>query len=146
MKKGFTLIELLLVITIMGVLAATSFAILNPTGKLKQARDTKRKSDLVQIQAALEFYRSDQGSYPTSIPSCGTPLTVAGTTYMKSVPCDPRNSGDHTYKYLPLNTPPTSYRIVSCLENTSDPQIDGSNNGFACSGGTINWSYTVTDP
>ena len=67
--KGFTLIELLVAISIIGVLS--SFLLANFVGIRQRARDGVRKSDLRQIQSALELYRSDQSKYPDSpLPGC----------------------------------------------------------------------------
>ena len=63
---GFTLIELLVVIAIIGIL--TTFLVANFVGVKSRARDGQRKSDLRNIQAALEIYRSDKSVYPSSIP------------------------------------------------------------------------------
>jgi general secretion pathway protein G len=60
MKKGFTLIELLVVIAIIGMLSA--LLVPNFMGARERARDAQRKSDLKQIQKALEMYRQDQTS------------------------------------------------------------------------------------
>ncbi len=61
-KSGFTLIELLVVIAIIGILASVVLASLNSArGK---ARDAARKSDMKQMQLALETYFQDNGSYP----------------------------------------------------------------------------------
>ncbi len=65
-KRGFTLIELLVVIAIIGLLSSIVFASLN-TARLK-ARDTRRMSDLHQIQLALNLYYSDKGHYPVAGP------------------------------------------------------------------------------
>ena len=62
--KGFTLVELLIVIAIIGVLSALLMA--NFIGVRQRARDAQRKSDLRQMQSALELYRSDLGLYPTT--------------------------------------------------------------------------------
>jgi prepilin-type N-terminal cleavage/methylation domain-containing protein len=62
--RGFTLIELLVVIAIIGLL---STAIMGPvqTG-LKKGRDTRKISDITQIQGALLQYAGDNnGGYPT---------------------------------------------------------------------------------
>ncbi|MBI2195693.1 MAG: type II secretion system protein [Candidatus Levybacteria bacterium] len=67
-EKGFTLVELLIVIAIIGVL--TTLLMANFIGVRQRARDAQRKSDLRQIQSALELYRSDQGSYPQILPNC----------------------------------------------------------------------------
>ncbi|BCX14926.1 MAG: hypothetical protein KatS3mg088_609 [Patescibacteria group bacterium] len=63
-KIGFTLIELLVVISIIGILA--SLALVSYSRSQKQARDTRRKSDLRQYQAALENYANiTAGVYPS---------------------------------------------------------------------------------
>lgn len=144
MRKGFTLIELLVVIAVIGILAGTSFAIINPAKQLQKSRDAKRKADLAQIQSALELYRSDQGAYPASLPACGASLSVSGTVYLRSRPCDPHNP-TRIYNYLP-GSPANSYAIIACLENYDDTQKDASNNASYCSGGGSSWSYTVLNP
>jgi len=63
-KKGFTLIELLVVVAIIGLLATIVLVNLN-SARIK-ARDTKRKSDLLAIQIALEMYYSAYGTYKVS--------------------------------------------------------------------------------
>ena len=74
--RGFTLIELLVVIAIIGLL---STAIMGPvqTG-LKKGRDTRKISDLTQVQGALIQYAGDNnGLYPQF-------LTALDPTYMKT--------------------------------------------------------------
>jgi prepilin-type N-terminal cleavage/methylation domain-containing protein len=138
---GFTLIELLLVLAIIGALA--SFILVNLIGVKARGRDAQRKSDLRQMQAAFELYRADTGTYPAApLPACGSGLTNGGTTYMSKIPCDPLNTGQYTYVY---STTGTTYTLIACLENTNDSQKDSSNNA-KCTGGTTNWSYTVTNP
>src|SRR5579872_5421721 len=61
-NKGFTLIELLIVLAIIGVL--TGLLLANFIGVRERARDAQRKSDVKQIQTALELYRQDNGTYP----------------------------------------------------------------------------------
>lgn len=144
-KKGFTLIELLLVITIIGILS--SFVVSNFSDVRVRARDGQRKSDFAQIQSALEFYRSDQGSYPASI-TFGSALTGGSpaTTYMQKIPLDPRNGAPYTYSYTGGGT---SYTLRTCLENERDQQRDlpsnNSTNPPGCNGNS-NWSYTRTNP
>lgn len=138
-KKGFTLIELLLVLAIIGIL--TTLLMANFISAKVRARDAQRKSDMRQIQSALELYRSDQGSYPTAaLFVCGASLTSGGTTYIQKIPCDPVNSGGYVYTYTPAGTPPVTYTLKSCLENTNDAQKDGTN---TCASGV---SYTLTNP
>jgi general secretion pathway protein G len=130
--RGFTLVELLIVIAIIGVLSTLLMA--NFIGVRQRARDAQRKSDLRQIQAALEIYRSDNGGYPALVAvgvdgyesdngtsSCtGNGTIQLGTTiYMKKIPCDPL--GD-TYFYIQLNSG-GGYSIYACLENSSDKDL-----------------------
>ena len=62
-KQGFTLIELLVVISIIGLLSSVVLASLNST-RVK-ARDTKRVSEVRQLQTALQLYYDTNGSYVT---------------------------------------------------------------------------------
>lgn len=143
LQRGFTLIELLIVVAIIGILA--SLLMVNFIGIRQRARDGQRKSDLRQIQSALELHRADQGSYPTTLSSCASPLT-GGTgssvvTYMQKIPCDPLNTSPYAYIYTSSGT---TYSLASCLENTSDSQKDRTNNS-PCDG-TNNWSFTLQNP
>ncbi len=61
-KKGFTLIELLVVIAIIGLLATLSVVALN--NARERARDSRRVSDIKQIQTALELYYNENDKYP----------------------------------------------------------------------------------
>ncbi|MBN2093842.1 MAG: prepilin-type N-terminal cleavage/methylation domain-containing protein [Candidatus Zambryskibacteria bacterium] len=61
-KKGFTLVELLVVIAIIGILSSITIANLDEVKG--NARDAKRKEDMLAIQTALELYHLDHGSYP----------------------------------------------------------------------------------
>lgn len=154
-KSGFTLIELLVAIAIISALAG--FLLVNFIGVRQKGRDTQRKSDLKQIQSALEFYRSDTASYApdSSFASCGSsaPLTYSSTTYMRSIPCDPLDNVKYTYTASPANCSPagttcSSYSIVACLENQNDPDVDkdGTGNKINCTGSTTRWRYTVQNP
>ena len=81
----------------------------NYLGVRQRARDSQRKSNLRQIQAALELYRYGQelilfgtyGLYPANCPTSG-PLVGGTETYMKNIPCDSKgisyyNSGNYYY-------------------------------------------------
>jgi len=148
--NGFTLTELIVVIAIIGILTGAIIVSLNPSARIAQSRNGVRKSDLHQIQSALEMYRSDQGSYPATIPSdCTSSLMDNGSpptiVYMRSVPCDPKNTGVYIYKYA-LNG--NGYDLATCLETVTDSKKDSSNNPTSSSNcnGTSNWSYTLHNP
>lgn len=129
-ERGFTLIEMLVVVAIMAIL--TSVASVNFIGTRQRGRDSQRKSNLRQIQSALELYRADQGVYPAtaSFPACNGQLVSGTTVYMQRVPCDPQG-GNYQYQ-APGAAPNTTYCLRACLENAQDPQRDqqvyGSNN------------------
>ncbi|OGH07959.1 MAG: hypothetical protein A2W22_06855 [Candidatus Levybacteria bacterium RBG_16_35_11] len=144
-KKGFTLIELLIVIVIIGILA--TFLMVNFVGVRQRARDAQRKADLRQIQSALELYRSDQGSYPNTLPSCdekfcSTPdCGATDNTYMQKIPCDPLSTTVDRISYT--YTGGTVYSIVSCLENQNDTQKDPTPDPGCPSG---RYSFTLQNP
>lgn len=151
-SKGFTLIELLVVVTIIGILA--SFLMANYVGVRARGRDAQRKADMKQLQSALELYRSDSGSYPTSLPVCGSSLVYSGVTYMQKIPCDPINSNPLQLKYQAAFSN-SAYTLAACLENINDSQKDSANNPppinggasiTSCVGGSSNWSYTLFSP
>ncbi len=63
-QLGFTLIEIMAVVVIIGLLTGiVGTAII---GRLNQANSTAAKTQIKQIEAALDFYRMDNGRYPTT--------------------------------------------------------------------------------
>ncbi|MBI4078675.1 MAG: prepilin-type N-terminal cleavage/methylation domain-containing protein [Candidatus Levybacteria bacterium] len=143
-SKGFTLIELLVVISIIGIL--TSIVAVNLQVVRQRTRDAQRKSDLKQIQSALELIRADHGCYPNSLcsgansfPACGNALKDTSQTiiYMQKIPCDPLDASNYSYG-SPLGL---TYTLTACLENTADPEKDTS---VTCPSGRI--GYKVINP
>jgi len=126
-RRGFTLIELLVVMVIIGVLA--SLILPNYMSARERARDVQRKSDLEQIQKALELFKMDQS--PPAYPSDTSVLDVDGH-YMKKVPLDPKNSGEYIYTYSRerISGDKLTYSLTACLENASDP--DGISDDALC--------------
>ncbi|MDD3939574.1 MAG: type II secretion system protein [Patescibacteria group bacterium] len=87
-KKAFTLIELLVVIAIIGLLSTLSILALNQARA--RARDTKRISDVRQIQTALELYYNEVGDYPADTAvNPGDPIKSTNNTYLAAVPTPP---------------------------------------------------------
>lgn len=118
--KGFTLIELLVVISIIGILISL-ISIRYQTAE-KQARDTKRKSDINQYRTALENYSVVNNSvYPT--PPVGSVCVKAAefcrdtatfkTNFLPSCIKDPRDGDVYYYQYCANST---SYTLNSKLE------------------------------
>ena len=142
-RKGFTLIELLVAISIIGVLS--SFLLANFVGIRQRARDGVRKSDLRQIQSALELYRSDKGIYPTSpLPLCGLSVQDSSkppVVYMQKIPCDPSSGAVYTY-----SSNGTTYSITACLENANDSQKDNPSNAVCVGSGKTGVSHTLQNP
>ena len=148
-ELGFTLIEILVVLAIIGVL--TTIALPNFMGARQRARDAVRKSDIRQIQKALELYKNDQvpPAYPTSYnnvlfpqATCApTPWIENNTTYMPKVPCDPLGPTPYYYQ-SPVSGDNLKYILRACLENKSDP--DGTTApATEC---TSEIKYEVTEP
>ncbi|MBI2616827.1 type II secretion system protein [Candidatus Gottesmanbacteria bacterium] len=90
---GFTLLELLVVISILAILitlALTSFSTAQ-----KKGRDAKRKSDVREIQSALEQYYSVCGykyPTPTNFYSVGIYCNSPSIGILPTVPTDPKGT------------------------------------------------------
>ncbi|MDP3996701.1 MAG: prepilin-type N-terminal cleavage/methylation domain-containing protein [bacterium] len=153
-KRGFTLIELLVVIAIIGLLSSVVFSSLD--GARKRARDTRRITEIREIQKALELYYDDRGYYPYTSWVSSHQTTwetgVLGTAlepYLPMMPVDPVNSnsispghaynGNYTYSYYsggyraPGQTNQQWYMILYRLEDTSNP-IQNTDGVIACNG------------
>ena len=61
---GFTLIEIMAVVLIMGLLMAVVGV--NIKSQIDKARLAAAKAQISQLESALEFFRMDNGRYPTS--------------------------------------------------------------------------------
>ena len=108
MKKSFTLIEILVVTTIIVLL--TSIAAVSYSQFSKSSRDARRKTDLEQLRAALEMYRSNNDTYPVGNWSN---LSVLTTTYIQSLPTDPKSTSYSYYYSGAVN----DYTVGSYLES-----------------------------
>lgn len=152
-KQGFTLIELLIVIAIIGVLAAVIVASLLVAKE--KARDTKRISEIKEIQTALESYYTDHGQYPISMagsvpgwenqcysaPASIIPLLVSEGYYPPikdpSADCDTHwgysyGSNGNDYKLLAH----TEYSLPS-IKSMIDPSTDFGTDDCIIDGGNI---------
>jgi len=148
MKRAFTLIELLVVIAIIGSLSALFLP--NFMAARERARDSQRKSDLRQIQKALEMHKQDQSptdflateSFP-AVNSCwSSGASCTGNVYMNKFPGDP-NRTPNNYYYV--NNGKLTYTLCACLENKAYPDGTTANcaASYTCSSTK---SYVVIQP
>lgn len=124
-EKGFTLVELLTVISIVAIL--TALLTVSFVNVSQRSRDGARKSNIKQIQAALETYKFDNDGYPagsgTLTASCGVAFANNGITYMSKVPCDPKSTTATPIQYFYYScgaAPCSTYILASCMENAGD--------------------------
>jgi len=112
-------------------------AVLNPFVQIQKAQDAKRKSDLSQIQKAVEIYYNDFGQYPAADTSSSNYRIKANATttldwgstqwqYVGTLPKDPSTSRNYIY-YSPAGG--QSYYLYASLER-------GANDLQACNGGS----------
>jgi len=151
-NEGFTLIEILFVIGIIGILSTIVLASINDA-RLK-GNDTKRLSDMRQIQTALYMYYDDHnGNFPQENSSNGNweDSTEDGgdfidflkdNGYMSMVPVDPINSGTHYYSYYVY--PAESYGcdaskgefyVLGVRDMEGSPRPHRDSPGWSCPGG-----------
>lgn len=101
-QKGFTLIEVMVVIIIISLMAA--FVVPTIFGKLSKAKQNAAFTQIELFGTALDSYRLDVGSYPTTSEGLQALLTRPSAaenwegTYLKKteLPLDPWN---HAYHY-----------------------------------------------
>lgn len=133
-KKGFTLIELIIVVGIVSVLSISVLTVLNPFAQFEKSADARRKSDLSQIQKALENYYSDNNRYPPNGAGCA--YEIAGNNgngnnciewgsswqpYMNLVPADPDPA--RKYVYFVSSDGQAYWLYANLSRGAKDPQI-----------------------
>ena len=90
---GFTLIELMIVVVILGLLATT--VIPRMLNRPEQARRTKAKIEIRNIESALALFKTDTGRFPTTSEGLAALVSDPGTkgynpdSYLDKVPTDP---------------------------------------------------------
>lgn len=66
-QLGFTLVELLVVISLVGILAGITIALINPVKQRDLAEDGVRRSNLQKYALGIEAYANATNSYPISV-------------------------------------------------------------------------------
>lgn len=117
-RKGFTLIELMVVLVILGLLVG----IFAPKiiGRTDEAKVTKTKVQIRNIESALKLYKLDNGVYPT---------TEQGLDALISKPT--------------IGEIPTEWREGGYLEGTKIPDDPWGNPYFYLSPGTDDRDYDL---
>jgi general secretion pathway protein G len=108
-QRGFTLIEIMVVVVILGILAA--LVVPQVMNRPDQAKVTVAKGDIKAIGAALDMYKLDNYSYPSTQQGLDALVKKPGGNpqpknwnrdgYLKRVPKDPWGND---YQYLSPGT------------------------------------------
>ncbi len=106
-KKGFTLIELLVVTTIIGLLATFSVVALN--NAREKSNDSRRVSDIKQIQIALEHYSNIDNNYSVTEMNFINPIPEN----LNSVNCNNLNHNNYN------STAGNTYTLKYCVEKNT---------------------------
>ncbi|MBQ3653588.1 MAG: type II secretion system major pseudopilin GspG [Synergistaceae bacterium] len=95
-RSGFTLIEIMVVVVILGLLSA--LVVPNISSNVSEAQRTAARTQISQIEQALEKYHMDNGFYPSTAQGLDALVTAPTTSpvprryaeggYMKKVPED----------------------------------------------------------
>lgn len=114
-KKGFTLVELMVVITVIAILM--TIAVISFTRVQRQARDTKRKSDIRTLSTALQVYFTEFQKYPVGSGYIASSLTTLTPTYLPTLPSGQAGAaGTFTDYYYVSGANEFSYGLCVDLE------------------------------
>jgi len=129
-QQGFTLIEIMVVIVILGILAAV--VVPNIMSRPDEARITKTKQDIRALETALDLYKLDNFSYPTTEQGLDALVTIPTTppvpkryreeAYLKKVPKDP---WENEYQYLS----PGEHGAIDIFSLGPDQPLSDDDNG-----------------
>jgi general secretion pathway protein G len=107
-QRGFTLVEVMVVVVILGILAA--IIVPKIMSRPEQARIVKAKQDILAIQSAMDLYKLDNGTYPTTDQGLEALVTKPTSNpqprnwksdgYLQKLPVDPWGED---YQYLNEN-------------------------------------------
>ncbi len=119
-QRGMTLIEIMVVVTILGMIA--TIATINVLGRLDQAKVTSTKTQMKNLETALDEYKRDNGFYPdsgqglealVSKPSAGkVPTNYPRGGYIKGGTV-PRDAWGNDFQYFSPGTHGNPVEIIS---------------------------------
>ena len=131
-RFGFTLVELMVVISVIGILTSIVYANFGSSRAI--ARDDIRKTDLKNLQVAIQLYKAQNGRYPSACDDAITfkgnvhgsfKCSVAGDPFIKglvpdfiaALPADPNAStfgaaSNNGYIYK-VNVSGTDYKLLA---------------------------------
>lgn len=102
-RSGFTLVEMLLVLVILAALAAV--VVPKFAGRSQQAKETAARSQIANIEIALDMFETDNGYYPNGsdgleelVDQPSNATSWQGPYLKKGVPLDPWGN-DYVYNY-----------------------------------------------
>lgn len=154
-SAGFTFMELLIILAVIGILTVGVISVVNPVAQFQKAQDAQRKSDLSQIQKALETFYQDYGKYPDMVDNkirrsdgsaCSGNACAADwgsslwAPYMSTLPKDPSSSKNYVY-YIPPDSNGQTYYIYASLDREKQDLQACFSNGSPCSSAV---TYGVT--
>ncbi len=117
-SNAFTLLEMLVVIGIIAILAALSTT--SYSTAMKKSRDSRRLSDLTDMQNAMEQYYTSCGyAYPSDPLGDGIICPTGPVNILPTVPKDPLNSGSYVYSCSGCTT--AVYKFCAKLEGGVAP-------------------------
>ncbi|HEX4104213.1 MAG TPA: prepilin-type N-terminal cleavage/methylation domain-containing protein [Candidatus Paceibacterota bacterium] len=149
-RQGFTLIEILIVVAIIAILASVVLVGLGPTQQA--GRDSRRLSDLREVQNGLELYYNKCGYYPGGAvaASCAGVAHTADATWaamttalegsaigVPTVPNDPTSGKTYFYG---TDAGGDSYVIAATLEQLTNSVF----NSYTVVNLTTPVAYTAT--
>ena len=137
-KKAFTLIELVIVIAILGILLILSM--MSWRRQLDKARDADRKTDLQRLSVAFEDYYNDHECYPPDNPDILAGPIDGLKPYLDKIPLNPITKASYYLEHSDC----ASYRILTELDNDSDPVIDYLNCSPDCGFDGVSANYGVS--
>lgn len=114
-QAGFTLIEVMVVVVILGILS--TLVVVNVVGSDDKARVTAAKSDLSAISQALDLFKLDNFTYPTTDMGLQALVTAPDNArnfpaggYLKKMPLDPWGN---PYQYFAPGSGGAAYDLMS---------------------------------